>query len=81
MVETSTRRPYKCTARIALPTHVHARHLRDVISVDREISDKVVKSLSIVGHDDDGDGDDDDARGLGRDGDGGLDDAMRILKM
>ena len=69
---TSTVRPYKCTALIALPTHECARQLRDVISVDREISDKVAKSFSIVGA----------GAGAGAVHDDGLDDAaMRILQM
>ena len=42
------RRPYKCTVQLALPSNQYAQHLKDVISVDKEISDKVVKSFSIV---------------------------------
>ena len=41
-------RPYKCTIHIALPSNQYAQHLKDVISVDREISNKVVKSFAIV---------------------------------
>ena len=41
-------RPYKCTVQLALPSNQYAQHLKDVISVDKEISDKVVKSFSIV---------------------------------
>ena len=57
-------RPYKCTVQLALPSAQYARHLRDVISVDKEISNKVVKSFSIDrapaddGGDGSGDGDD-----------------------
>ena len=40
-------RPYKCTVQLALPSAQYTRHLRDVISVDKEISNKVVKSFSI----------------------------------
>lgn len=41
-------RPYKCTIHIALPSNQYAQHLKDVISVDKEISNKVVKSFAIV---------------------------------
>jgi len=41
-------RPYKCTIHIALPSNQYAQHLKDVISVDQEISNKVVKSFAIV---------------------------------
>ena len=41
-------RPYKCTVHIALPSNQYAQHLKDVISVDQEISNKVVKSFAIV---------------------------------
>ena len=41
-------RPYKCTIHIALPSNQYAQHLNDVISVDQEISNKVVKSFAIV---------------------------------
>lgn len=41
-------RPYKCTVHIALPSNIYAQHLKDVISVDQEISNKVVKSFTIV---------------------------------
>ena len=62
-------RPYKCTVHMALPSNIYAQHLKDVISVDQEISNKVVKSFTIVNindgiiigsHDDDDDDDDDD---------------------
>ena len=78
MAKIMNTRPYKCTARIALPSHLYAKHLIDVISVDREISDKVVKSFSIVGHDD---GNDDDALIVGRDDDSSFGNTMRILQM
>lgn len=41
-------RQYKCTIHLALPSAQCAQHLRDVISVDKEISDKVVKTISVV---------------------------------
>jgi hypothetical protein len=44
-------RPYKCTVHIALPNNMYAQHLKDVISVDQEISNKVVKSFTIVNDD------------------------------
>ncbi len=45
---TKHHRPYKCTVQIALPSNQYAQHLKDIIAVDQEISDKVVKSFSIV---------------------------------
>ena len=33
---------------IALPSDQYAQHLKDIISVDQEISEKVVKSFSVV---------------------------------
>ena len=41
-------RPYKSTVHIALPSNQYAQHLKDVVSVDEEVSNKVVKSFSIV---------------------------------
>ena len=41
-------RPYKCTIHIALPSNQYVQHLKDVTSVDQEISNKVVKSFAIV---------------------------------
>ena len=41
-------RPYKSTVHIALPSIQYAQHLKDVVSVDEEVSNKVVKSFSIV---------------------------------
>jgi len=41
-------RPYESTVHIALPSAQHAQQLKDVVSVDEEISNKVVKSFSIV---------------------------------
>ena len=45
---TTHHRPYKCTIQIALPSNQYAQHLKDIISVDQEISDKVVKSFAVV---------------------------------
>ena len=41
-------RPYKCTVQLSLPSNQYAHYLKDIISVDKEISDKVVKSFSVV---------------------------------
>lgn len=62
-------RPYKCKVDIALPSSLYARHLLDVLSVDGELGNKIVKSFSIVStkeRDDEGDDDDD---------------ALRVLRM
>ena len=64
-------RPYKCTVQLALPSSQHASHLRDVVSVDKEISNKVVKTFSIEGASP--------ADGNGSEQDGG--DDMRVLQM
>ena len=64
-------RPYKCAVNLALPSNQYANHLKDVISVDKEISNKVVKSYSVVGA-----SDEDRCDG------GGIDqDDMRVLQM
>mmetsp|Transcript_12573 Transcript_12573/g.30695 ORF Transcript_12573/g.30695 Transcript_12573/m.30695 type:complete len:125 (-) Transcript_12573:1443-1817(-) len=47
MADDDILRPYKCTVHIALPSNRYAHHLKDVVSVDQEISDKVVKSFSV----------------------------------
>ena len=47
---TRQQQPYKCTVQIALPSKKYAQHLKDIISVDQEISDKVVKSFSLVNY-------------------------------
>ena len=49
----SVDRHYECTIHLALPSAQCAQHLRDVISVDREISNKVVKTISVVDSDED----------------------------
>ena len=41
-------RPYKSTVHLALPSTKHAQYLKDVISVDDEVSNKVVKSFTVV---------------------------------
>ena len=47
-------RPYKCKVDIALPSPVYAQHIKDVISVDGELGNKIVKSFSIVEYDEGG---------------------------
>ena len=49
-------RRYKCTIRLALPSSQCAQHLRDVMSVDREISNKVVKTISVASPEEDVEG-------------------------
>ena len=72
MADSEIQRPYKCTVHIALPSNQYAQHLKDVMSVDREISNKVVKSFEVVKvpamHEQKGDG----GRGA---------DEARVLKM
>ena len=48
MADDNTDRPYKCKVQIALPSKQYANHLKDVVSVDKEISNKVVKSFEVV---------------------------------
>jgi hypothetical protein len=84
-------RPYKCTVHIALPNNIYAQHLKDVISVDQEISNKVVKSFTIVNNDDDGiifgnqddnDNDDEnDSRVLIKNEDDDCNNNLRVLRM
>lgn len=77
-------RPYKCTVHIALPSNQYAQHLKDVMSVDQEISNKVVKSFAVV-HTSPEITDDGDAMAIAPEYDGAGDDAgdrnMRVLQM
>jgi len=41
-------RPYKCTVHLALPSNHYARYMKEVISVDQEISHKVIKNFTLV---------------------------------
>ena len=41
-------KPYQCEIDIAFPTSLHALHAKQVLEVDREIGDKVVKSFAIL---------------------------------
>eukprot|EP00579_Thalassiosira_antarctica_P002399 CAMPEP_0201871536 /NCGR_PEP_ID=MMETSP0902-20130614/4437_1 /ASSEMBLY_ACC=CAM_ASM_000551 /TAXON_ID=420261 /ORGANISM="Thalassiosira antarctica, Strain CCMP982" /LENGTH=114 /DNA_ID=CAMNT_0048397549 /DNA_START=30 /DNA_END=374 /DNA_ORIENTATION=- len=75
--------PYKCTVHLALPSNQYAQHLRDVISVDQEISNKVVKTFKVV-RDAPADHDiiEDRVGGVEQeDGDGNDGDDMRILRI
>ena len=54
--DNNIQRPYKCTIHISLPSNQYAQHLKDVLSVDQEISNKVVKSFAIVSASSDIDG-------------------------
>ena len=47
MTADSIDRPYKCQVDIALPSNIYAQHLKDVLSVDGELGDKIVKSFSV----------------------------------
>jgi hypothetical protein len=73
-------RPYKSTVHIALPSIQYAQHLKDVISVDEEVSNKVVKSFSIVTSQEVADGGDID-RGNAATVQDGDDDQQRVLRM
>mmetsp|Transcript_28733 Transcript_28733/g.52516 ORF Transcript_28733/g.52516 Transcript_28733/m.52516 type:complete len:111 (-) Transcript_28733:399-731(-) len=44
----STSHPYKCEVDITFPTARHAKTCMDVLSVDDEIGDRVVKSFELV---------------------------------
>ena len=73
-------RPYKCTIHIALPSNQYAQHLKDVISVDQEISNKVVKSFAIVNASDGRLNNDDNREDVVSDDCNGSDD-MNVLQM
>ena len=75
-------RPYKCTVHLALPSTVYAQHLKDIMSVDQEISNKVVKSFAVVRAADvvvAGSGGDDDAAQNSNNKE--CDDTRRVLQM
>eukprot|EP00956_Cyclotella_meneghiniana_P015493 scaffold23804_cov48-Cyclotella_meneghiniana.AAC.13 len=74
MSELHSDRPYKCKVDIALPSSIYAKHLRDVLSVDGELGNKIVKSFSVVSTMEYGDDDDN----VGYDDD---DDVLRILRI
>ena len=40
-------RPYKCTVHLALPSNQYAHYMKEVISVDQEISHKVIRILRL----------------------------------
>jgi len=72
-------RPYKSAVHIALPSIQYAQYLKDVLSVDEEVSNRVVKSFSIVTSNevDDG-GNINRGHAIVPDGD---DDEQRVLRM
>jgi hypothetical protein len=41
-------RAYKCKVDLALPSPIYAQYLKDVLSVDGELGNKITKSFSIV---------------------------------
>lgn len=67
-------RPYKCQIDLALPTATHAQHLRDVLSVDGELGNKIVKFFSVERASKEGDG-------SGRDDGCDGNDELRVLRM
>ena len=48
MTDESIDRPYKCKVDLALPTPIYAQHLKDALSVDGELGNKIVKYFSVV---------------------------------
>lgn len=48
MSDESIDRPYKCKVDLALPSPIYAQHLKDALSVDGELGNKIVKSFSVV---------------------------------
>eukprot|EP00986_Skeletonema_menzelii_P021534 scaffold34855_cov154-Skeletonema_menzelii.AAC.2 len=73
-------RPYKSTVHIALPSIQYAQHLKDVVSVDEEVSNKVVKSFSVVTPQE-VDGSDDDRGSDVIDREVGDDNSRRVLRI
>ena len=73
--DNTLQRPYKCTIRISLPSNQYAQYLMDVISVDKEISNKVVKYFSVVT------GRDHNIDDSSEDGNNNADSDMNVLQM
>ena len=48
---TEDRRPYKCQVDVKFPSQTQAKRAGEVISVDGELGDKVVKTFSLVAAD------------------------------
>ena len=48
MNETPDPRPYKAQVEVTFPTPTQAKHAMDVLSVDGELGDKVVKTFAII---------------------------------
>ena len=42
--------PYKCSIEIKFPSALHAKNAKEVLEVDREIGDRVTKSLRVEKH-------------------------------
>lgn len=49
-------RPYKAQVEVTFPTPTQAKHAMDVLSVDGELGDKVIKTFAIVPSTESGDG-------------------------
>jgi hypothetical protein len=45
----SADKEYKCSIEIKFPTDLHAQHAMEVLSVDQEIGDRVIKTLCAKG--------------------------------
>ena len=48
MNEITDPRPYKAQVEVTFPTPTQAKHAMDVLSVDGELGDKVIKTFAIV---------------------------------
>jgi hypothetical protein len=48
MSEAKDPRPYKAQVEVTFPTPTQAKHAMDVLSVDGELGNKVVKTFAIV---------------------------------
>lgn len=48
MNEAADPRPYKAQVEVTFPTPTQAKHAMDVLSVDGELGDKVVKTFTIA---------------------------------
>ena len=56
MNEITDPRPYKAQVEVTFPTPTQAKHAMDVLSVDGELGDKVIKTFAIVPSAESGDG-------------------------
>ena len=48
MNQAADRRPYKAQVEVTFPTPTQAKHAMDVLSVDGELGDKVVKTFAVA---------------------------------